>query len=320
MRAGHLELVVGEAPFCVWDWHLRERNQQFLDSIDHQFFLSVCASQVGALLSEEENERRHAALALRLFYGHAQETLLSLLAATVQAPDCAFAWLSCYREPHLRLVIDALSNERPVHSRLTTESLSWESLSNCIFQMLSSTGQEKAARIKAAFALFWRQSAEVYLEEHNQVEFNSIKHGLRARSGGFSLALAPEASPGVPGPASQLHTVIAGEFGSSFMSVCKLSPSPHITFKDMAVNWKPESLIAAIELSALSISNIATFLKLYAGAEPGGQRYQWPKNMELFDVASQQPPGRTRFSFGPSVTTDHIQPLTPREILLRYGQ
>jgi hypothetical protein len=149
--------------------------------MDPDFFVHAAEAHVEVLNHDEGDSSRHAALALRLLHGHALETLLSLLAATVQAPDCVFGWMTKYREPHLRAVLECLSTARPVLSKLRLKSPTWEGVSAAIHSFVKINEEGKALRVQESYARFWRSAANFYLNRRNQDEFNSIKHGLRVR-------------------------------------------------------------------------------------------------------------------------------------------
>ncbi len=201
------KFAIDEDPFCVWDKNLHQHNVHFLDSIDPDFFEHVVKTYTETLDTKE----RHAAQALRLFHGHSLETLLAFLFATIQAPDCVFGWLRKYEPSHLRNLIAKVNAGKPILSKLNLGSISWESISEVIHCCLSLDDKEKEAAIKKSFASFWKFSADQYIQELNSFEYNSIKHGLRARSGGFQLRVGSEHEYGVPPPSGEMVTVKGGK-------------------------------------------------------------------------------------------------------------
>ena len=96
--------AVRDQTYCVWDHHLRQRNETFLRSLDGQYFQYLIDVHVPKL--EGENAQR-AAVTLRAGYHHSLETMFSLLGALTQAP-----WLKsvemfavCGPEPSLTTMV-----------------------------------------------------------------------------------------------------------------------------------------------------------------------------------------------------------------------
>ena len=78
---------------CVWDVKLREKNIEAIKSIDPDYFLFLTDLYYSHLQTANKDK---AAMAIRTTYYHAAETLFSLIAATMQAPFCIYAWMLRY--------------------------------------------------------------------------------------------------------------------------------------------------------------------------------------------------------------------------------
>jgi len=104
---------VGKKPYAVWDPDIREKNLRLLKCFDTSYFEVSANAQCRFF----KTDAQRAAIILRLLYGFALETLFSLLAATIQAPDCVFGWLDKYRQGDLELVVRAITNSESLHTR-----------------------------------------------------------------------------------------------------------------------------------------------------------------------------------------------------------
>lgn len=105
--------VVNEEPYCIWEVDLPERNMEFLNGIDVEYFDYAIKVHL-----EAEDEKR-ASIGLRTTLHHAIETLFSLLGAYIQAPDCAYAWIAKCSNKELRSVVTKVSGLR--NSLFTTQ-------------------------------------------------------------------------------------------------------------------------------------------------------------------------------------------------------
>lgn len=319
MSIHYSKFVVDETPYCVWGWNLPDQNRRFLESLDPSFF-SHMAEIHGTALNENHG-RKHSALALRLFYSHALETMLSLLCAAVQAPDCVVGWICLYREEHLKAILNSFSARRPVRSNLILDEPTWDGLSRAIHSYLSIEDGDKDKTVREGFAEFWAYTAHAYTNDKNRLEYNSIKHGLRARSGGYTLRKRREKSLGVPDPDAPVRTIAASEFGSSFYVPERIGDSKlNRSLRHQAVNWQPQGLIDGLILASMSISNIIGFLRAVNGADPASIDFAWPSELELFESACRGVPGYEASSFHIPVKPEDIKLFSKQEILEVYEE
>lgn len=317
MDIHYSKFVVGDSPYCIWGRDLPDQNMRFLKSLDPEFF-SHMAEVHGTALNEDHG-KKHSALALRLFYSHALETMLSLLCAAAQAPDCVVGWICLYREEHLKAILNAFSMGSTIPFRLKLEEVTWEGLSRAIHSFLDLEDKEKEGVIKKGFARFWGHAAHAYTNEKNRLEYNSIKHGLRARSGGYTLRIRREKSLGVPDPDAPIRTVAASEFGSSFYVPERIDDSKiNLSLRHYAVNWRPQGLIDGLILASMSIANIVGFLQAINGVDPSSIEFGWPKDLQLFESARRGVPGYQSSSFHYPIAAEDIQLFTRQEILEVY--
>jgi hypothetical protein len=311
----NVTFVTDDTPFCVWDWELHGLETQFLAGIDPGYFAYMAQTHKAQL---EGEEAQRSALALRMTYSHAQETLMSLLCALVQAPDCVIGWLHKYKNQDLEKVVEKLHHRHPVLTKLNLPALSWDSLSDLVHRSLSLEDKEKEARIKRGFGTFWSRIASEFLDEGGRQEYNSIKHGLRARSGGFQLKIGLETTPGTACPADQMKSIGGSEFGTTYYIPESIDGVEKCNIKIISSsrNWHPEQLAARIWLMSLSMGNILSFFNILNGSSPDTQQFSW--DLEMFDTCWAYSMGATALSYNSVLESKHICPLTKQEILNRY--
>ena len=315
-----IPFVCYETPYCVWDDDPKQRNIEYIQGIDPEFFkTSVLA--FGQLL-DDDVKARHAATGLRLLYTHSLETLLALICAMVQAPHSVFAWLIKYRERHLKGLIDDISKRKRVKHLLNIDHLTWESLSNLVHQFVVLEDKEKEQKIKTGFGRFWGFSASQYLNDISHQEYNSIKHALRVQSSGHVLSIGLEYEYGVAPPQDEMHPVMASKYGSVFLTPASLGEDK-ISFgvKSNSTGWHPQSLIYGIQLVSNSICNIKSFLLASHGTDPSTLQWYWPQDLSLLDFDwLKQAPGSGSTSFGPYINEDELFFPTKDEILKHYDR
>ena len=128
-----------------------------------------------------------------------------------------------------------------------------------------------------------------------------MKHGLRVRPGGFSLAFGPEDVPGVPAPPEKMSYLGGSDFGSSFFysagignEIDKRNPT-HFRLKRHSLNWDPEGLSHGLNLISMSLNNILAFLKVVNGIDAESVKLIYPDNESYFEA-----PWRPSYSIGSS--------------------
>jgi hypothetical protein len=303
--------VVDTTPRCMWGVDLREQNQRFLDGIDPKFFNYVADVHTTAL---EGPERKHAALAIRLAYAQALETLFALLCAAVQAPNCPLGWLLTYTNRDIKSVVRKITEGAPVLSRNVTRPVTWRSLSRDIHAFTHKDRREDE-RIKDLFADTWEALAADFVDRLAGDEYNSIKHGFRVTPGGSSLIIR-EPAPSTDPPILESHS----EFGTRFFRVEGLSPKGTNFFAPNAMrNWTPVALAVRMELIAVSIINIVSYLQLTYGTSRESVDFRWPVETEALDLAWKADYKVESGQGGYTITARHINPMLESEILASYG-
>ncbi len=265
----HFTFVVNDEPYSLWDTDPSNRTNEFLDSIDPGFFSYVAESH-SANLESAEHERR-VATATRMAYLHGIETLMTLVGAAVQAPQAPYAWVCLAKTDLLRAVIDRISKGDPtLHTELVQWDRTWEGLARRVFSHC--TQENDWSKTAESFGLVWRIFANEFLDELNQLEYNSLKHGFRIKSSGVKLAFGLEHQYGVAPPREEMKYLGGSDMGSTFYAIERAGPDVSGTrskrSRRRTVNWEPEPMLRGLQVLDVSIRNIVAFIRIANGAQP----------------------------------------------------
>ena len=310
----HYPFVVDETPYCLWDWDLKRETLVYLDSLDPTYFAAV-----GLLLAPglELPQKNQAALGIRLAYFQALESFFALLAATVQAPHAPLGWLVKYKNIELRSLIEKIESGQPVKTRLTARA-TWEELSAAIngFQL---DDPHREDEIRQGFARVWGRCAREFVSDRAGSEYNSIKHGLRVHSSGFSVSVGIEKKPGVPAPKEKMTEIGASEFGSTnYWGEPVGKGRLNIRTRSVSRPWDPYALVVRLQLLAMSINNVIGSLRILSGRPPTEVRFEWPSELETFDRPWEPSASIGDLQINSSIAPDDISPMSREGVLDSY--
>src|SRR5687767_11979647 len=258
--------LVDERAFCLWDQDIKKLNLDFLNGIDPEYFEYLADTNFEQLGVEREDVHQHAALAIRTAYSQGLETLFALIFASLQAPHCVPAWMNLYKNSELYDLVRKVSKYERILSLLREQIITWETLSNVVHESLILEDKDKEKSIKNGFGRLWSRFATIYLQHGFSEEYNSIKHGLRVKSGGFSLSMGVEDQPGVPSPPERMVLIGKSKFGTSYYTSEQIDDlKRHIQITRNSRNWDPEDMVWGLKLISTSISNIISALKIFNG-------------------------------------------------------
>lgn len=309
--------MVNQEPYCIWEIDLSQRNREFLDGIDVEYFDYAIKVHLDA------SDEKRAAVAMRLVLHHATETLFSLLGAYIQATDCAYAWIAKCSNRELREFVAAVgSYENKLFTKLNIQSVSWSNVSESIFRQYM-PGTERRKDTVRLFASLWHRLANEYLDQNHVDEYNSLKHGFRVRPGGFSLMVGTEHEYGVPPPADEMKLVGKSEYGTSFLRVetiggRKASRSLHS--RNVSINWEIEKVALLAQLASASINNVISAIKIANDAEAGTCKFVRPQNDEDFERPWQYSPGVTVINMDFVINENDIVVVSKDELLERLKE
>lgn len=307
--------AVLDEPFCAWGWDLAERNLLFLDGLDEGYFEYVARTHQEHL---DGVDGQRAAIALRANYHLCLETFFGLVGAALQAPSCVAGWVLKVRTEQLRAFTKALADGTvpfPMAWKIDHQ-FDFLTVAKLIFRY--SSWQKEDDKTVERFATMWHRLAGDFLDGEAIAEYNSIKHGFRARSGGFAMRFGVEHDYGVPPPEEEMGAWEGSEFGTSFFSADAIGSagrrSPHFTLRRHGLNWLPENTAGRMLLAAMSIKNLRSFLVIENGRQPGTTQFCRPVDEEDYDRPWRRSPGVTSSSMDLIVETADILDLSREEL------
>lgn len=311
---GYYPFVVDAEAYCMWDWEPMQSNLDFLSNIDPDFFEHI-AMLYSPLLKGEK--RHYAATALRIAYSQGLETLFALLCATAQAPHCIVGWMHQYANRDLYSVIRKIHNHEKISHCLANEPVSWDSLSMEIHQYLP---PEHKMEVSKSFGTLWTRFAEEFLKEDFGKEYNSIKHGLRIRMGGSTIAIGIETTPGVSPPRENMRRLGGSVFGTTFLTKHDLGNKQNFRLKRQSLNWDPVKYVVALSLISYSIGNILSALKASCGVNFSNLQFRVPEDPKSFDAPweTDRSLGLTFSGFNAIIESEDIQIFTKTQIFTEY--
>lgn len=304
--------MVNDEPYCIWEINTHERNMEFLNGIDTEYFDYLVELHLNA------NDEKRASIALRSTLHHAMETMFSLLGAYVQAPDCAYAWIAKCSNSQLRDFIGNIGNhQNELFAKLNIENVSWQEISKSVFCGFHPKTKKNEKTVKQ-FATLWNRLAHEFLDQSHIGEYNSIKHGFRIRSGGFSLAMGEESANGVPPPAEEMKTLGSSEYGTTYFIVEPIAKSKgnrNLRSRRHSLNWRIEKTVLLIQLAAMSIFNVISALKIANGAESGTCKFLRPLEDEIFDKPWSYSTGVTSMTMNHAIPEDEVEFYSKSELI-----
>lgn len=304
--------VVNEEPYCIWEVDLPERNMEFLNGIDVEYF------DYAIKVHLEADDEKRASIALRTTLHHAIETLFSFLGAYIQAPDCTYAWIAkCSNKELCDLVTKVSGLRNSLFTKLAIEKVSWEDVAKSIFHCYQPETDRNKSTVKL-FASFWSRLAHEYVDQNHVDEYNSLKHGFRVRSGGFALAIGLEHEYGVPPPEGEMQLIGQSDFGTSFFRIEPIGDGKRnrsLRSRRTSVNWKIENVILVAQLVSMSINNVVSALKIANGAKPGTCKFLRPQEDTDFEKPWQYTSGVTSCNIDFVIDEAQVIPVTRKELL-----
>jgi hypothetical protein len=283
--------AVGEEAFCLWGYDLAQENDRYLRSFDASYFEYIARAHGDHL---EGDDAPRAAIALRAAYHHGLEALFSILGALSQAPEAVTAWIPRCSNSRLRHFVRDVSSGSAILTQRGRQRLSWRILAEIVHShcWIDEDPQWATAH---RFAKLWSRLSHDFLDPLHVAEYNSIKHGFRALSGGSVLRVGLEASYGVAPPEAEMQTIGASPHGVSFSTVDPIPTtepkSPHVRLTHQRLNWRGESMFQALQLISWSANNVVGFLRVLNGAPPATVRFHRPEDPDAFEAPWRWPVG-----------------------------
>ncbi|BBN90236.1 hypothetical protein [Azospira sp. I09] len=316
MALSNVVFSVNDAPFCIWDVSLAERNLEFLEQFDSDYFEYLAITGMNGL--EDEHHQKRAALLMRQGLYHGLETLFSMLGALIQAPDCVYGWVLKCNPGDVRKIVQRINQgDDSLPRRLVMNNVSWKELSYAIFAY-SNSDEDEVKRNADNFCMLWQKLAAHYLKEEYIAEYNGIKHGFRIRSGGFGLRVGRESEYGVPPPPEAMKTIGYSKFGSSFLTLEKVpvdeKQNRSYRSRKMSLNWSAEQVALLLQLVSMSLGNVISALKIVNGIPPSDVQFFRPIEPDAFEKPWQVSVGVTSSTMDYSIDAANFEKTTTQQL------
>jgi len=286
-------IYIDEKPICFWDSDSIKTNTSFIDSIDPTYFEYVAVTNFEKL--QDESLKQKAALAILSNYHHALETFFVTICSAIQAPKYIVGWFQRYDNSDVRKVLEKINNDLKLKNSWNIDSFNWNKVADLVFWPKYPI--EKLLRTRELFAKLWKRLSEEYLNQDFIDEYNNIKHGLRARMGGFQLFIGVE---DVPGEISKNMQPVGGrsEFGCSFYTTEKVNENKwNLKLEHKSINFDPYCIANRTLLVAMSLSNALTFIRMQFNLPQEKLIWQKPIEDSHFDEVWIEDISTKRVSF-----------------------
>jgi hypothetical protein len=308
----------------VWDTNFDKNVFDFLESLEPEYYEFIADRLIRGALSKSKKISKYSSLTLRTTYSQALETLFALISSSIQAPNCPHAWFAIYRNQDLENIVQKIQNRQKLSSQLKNGAANWENISDALFSPLALEDKEKEKAIKSGFASLWSRLASDFIDRGFSNEYNSIKHGLRIKHGGFYFAMGRENTPGARAPRENMQLLGKSEYGSSYITAQRFKEHPrHIQIKRFHRNWHPEDFGWGLHMISLSIKNVVSTLKILNGVNPKKVKFNWFNDVSVFHKPWEQRKsiGITSMSgISLDIPEEFINPFSDKKILELYNQ
>ena len=267
-----------DKPYVIWSHDPAAENMDFLGSIDSDFYERTvqtffCDDDGNLRFDSENNEaRRDVSSFARLVWNHGLETLVTLLGAYVQAPHAVHGFfLKCENKDCRKIASYLLSGQIPESNFLVRSEFDFLAFVRGIHARSPWINDEPTMR---NFACALSEMLSEYDRDDLRAEYNSIKHGLRARHGRFAIALGLQESIGIPAPKENMTMLSDSRDGSHFLALqafqnlSKKDTREQFSVRQRSLGWSLVRTLLDIQLFTCLIGNIVGALKIAAGATP----------------------------------------------------
>jgi hypothetical protein len=279
-----VSFCVVEKPYMLWGHSLADDNARFLKRIDADLYYRTAHKLVAEPdkgetceddpTYDDDEGRKDISSLSRLMWHHGVETLVMLLGAYMQAPQAVMGYfLKCKTEDTVEIGQLLLTDEQPKYSHLAGAPFTLLNLLNGIHDCARWPGSD-TAQVVDRFARALRNMLGAFTRQEHRWEYNSVKHGLRASHGRFSLAVGLQETAGVPAPAAAMHTIGSSRNASFFevakplLNATKEQSKLHFTTGRVTVPWSLEKVLMELQLISLLIGNTVSALQIANGAAP----------------------------------------------------
>lgn len=312
MNIEYVRFAIVDRPVCIWSPNLAAENLRFLRTLDPDYLLYEAAVHQQAFeQAPDDASRLRAAMALRTSYGVALESLFAFLAASAQAPDCIFGWLTLYRLDELKTFVTRMLRSEAIRVLPPFRPPTWRRIAEVLLGPLETEDATNYSRQVERFSEAWAVLAADFLNDTRSREYNSLKHGIRTQPGAFSLEFSTE-TEGVFYSAENA-------LGHSFVLLePKQGRKHHHDLKFVAMGLEPENCSAALMIIAVSIHNALAFARARASDKSELQVRSFTDDLP-FETLRKHEIGVSSFTLGGTASpTDESEYWSRQEILAIY--
>ena len=314
---------VDEIPYCIWDGGFQNINTEYIKRVEPHYYEYVAKTNYDIICDSEADKenKQFAAISLRNYYTQALETLFALIFATLQAPACIPGWMMKYRNSDLYKLVEKTNVHTPLRIRFTKiENISWNSIIKLIFHYFEAKETDAKNIIVKNFTNLLNSFASDYLDKNLHNEYNSVKHGFRAKAGGSVLAVKKVEKQGEPKDNSEWTKILHSDYGSSFYVDEKLLDSKnHFRLKYHSNNCNPENLFYGINFVSLLLHNLLAFLKIFNKIESDSIQYKSVDPEDAFKTPWKNLIGTGNITMDFGFDYDAIKIFTNDEIISSYN-
>ncbi|MHB1194833.1 MAG: hypothetical protein ACYC6F_17540 [Longimicrobiales bacterium] len=308
-------IAVGDRALCVWDQELTRHNQDFFGSFDPKWFQEVMGRHLDEVTDGDEVPQS-VALGVRLTYHHALETFFGLLFALFQAPRCMPAWLALYELQGLRGLIRSVNVGAPMLNAWRRPNPSWQDLAGLTTELGWPGDEETTNR----FGVLWQRLAHEFLDEARTGEYNSLKHGFRARPSGGGIAIGLEHEYGVAPPPEEMKWLGRSDHGSSAFVVVPIPETVrrrqalHFHLREESVFWLLETTALKIQHLSMSMENVLAAARVHNGASANTVLFHRPQDPDSYELPWRKGTGVTGFKLSFPGPGDGVAAITREQV------
>lgn len=155
-----------------------------------------------------------------------------------------------YRNQDLDRLVEKVKIRTPIKTKFyKIENISWESIIKLIFRNFSKNESISKKEVIDNFTNLITSLALDYLNINMQLEYNSTKHGFRAKPGGGRVTFKDDK------PEAEWKELLKGDYGSFFYTFQNIGKSNnHFTLAHNVILWDPKDLFYGINLTGLFIA------------------------------------------------------------------
>ena len=304
MQMEYVTFKIGNVPVCFWGNDLKQRNADFIHSIDPNYYAYTARVHRNHLNTES---RLLAALALRLNYYQSLETFFTLVGAGLQSPLCLYGWIQKARDKKIQSLLQRINERKEtVYNCLGIENVTWYEIAKRIYQDLDVDANHKLNLIRF-FSETWEFFGREYINESSQSEYEELKLGKRLSKSSdfFGGKQGGDSENALFTKFSKIYDI--GKNGAIYKN-------NHYS-ENCNISWYPDFCYSAALMIRDSINNVLSFLKIVNGMTKPVPQFFYPADFTRSKTTvDQYRQLNTIFERSEKVQKSDIYPMSPKEM------